>query len=160
MPDAAGVKVCWVSVKPCAVLPLVNSVGGLHRRLHRQRIKPDGGCWNFTPANYPARSSTFNVVRCKCPVVDGSSYIDTSCLLVMKSAFQHMIAWVLSVQDHAAVMDQQVWNFMKKNGASVGFHDRPTVAYRTRHATHYRLAGEAPPPEAIDRFDPHGERYQ
>ncbi len=96
----------------------------------------------------------------KCPVVDGSSYIDTSCLLVMKSAFQHMIAWVLSVQDHAAVMDQQVWNFMKKNGASVGFHDRPTVAYRTRHATHYRLAGEAPPPEAIDRFDPHGERYQ
>jgi hypothetical protein len=33
------------------------------------------------------------------------------------------------------------------------------VAYRTRHAVHYRLAGEEPPPEAIERRDMSGTRY-
>jgi hypothetical protein len=96
----------------------------------------------------------------KCPVVNGLPYIDTSCLLVMKSAFNHLIAWVLFRQDMAAELDQQVWVHLKSMGARLGFLDRPTVAYRTRHATHYRLHGETPPPDAIDRLDPHGEHYQ
>jgi glycosyl transferase family 2 len=96
----------------------------------------------------------------RCPVVNGEPYIDTSCLLVMKPAFQHMIAWVLSTQEIAAVMDQQVWKHMKGMGARLGFLDRPSVCYRTRHAAHYRIAGEEPPAEAISRFDLHGERYQ
>jgi Glycosyl transferase family 2 len=95
-----------------------------------------------------------------CPVVNGRPYIDTSCLLVMKPAFQHLIAWVLASQDIAAVADQAVWKHMQKMGARLGFLDRPSVAYRTRHASHYRLADEAPPPDAIDRRDLHGERYQ
>lgn len=96
----------------------------------------------------------------KCPTVNGRPYIDTSCLLVMKSAFAHLIAWVLPKQDVAAVADQEVWKHMQTMGARLGFLDRPTVCYRTRHATHYRLVGEAPPPAAIDRHDLHGERYQ
>jgi hypothetical protein len=96
----------------------------------------------------------------KCPVVNGRPLIDTSCLVVMKSVFQHLIAWVLSTQEVAAVMDQQVWKHLGTMGARLGFLDRPSVAYRTRHASHYRLAGETPPPDAIDRRDPHGERYQ
>jgi hypothetical protein len=96
----------------------------------------------------------------KCPVVNGRPYIDTSCLLVMKSAFQHMIAWVLTTQDVAAVADQRVWTHMRSMGARLGFLDRASVCYRTRHASHYRLIGEVPPPEAIDRVDLHGERYQ
>jgi hypothetical protein len=95
----------------------------------------------------------------KCPVVNGNPYIDTSCLLVMKSAFQHMIAWTLSTQEIAAVMDQEVWKHMQNNGARLGFLDRPSVCYRTRHASHYRLAGEAPPSDTIDRIDLHGEHY-
>ncbi|MDR3530383.1 MAG: glycosyltransferase [Rhodopila sp.] len=95
----------------------------------------------------------------KCQTVNGGPYIDTSCLLVMKSAFQHMIAWVLFPQDVAAVMDQKVWIHMGKAGAHLGFLDRPTVCYRTRHASHYRLIGETPPADAIDRIDPHGEHY-
>lgn len=95
----------------------------------------------------------------KCPVVDGRTHIDTSCLLVMKPAFRHMIAWVLMPQDVAGMMDQMVWKHMLDLGARLGFLDRPTMAYRTRHASHYALAGEAAPPEAVNRFDMHGERY-
>ncbi|MDB5398031.1 MAG: hypothetical protein QOD93_3764 [Acetobacteraceae bacterium] len=96
----------------------------------------------------------------KCPTVNGQPYVDTSCLLVMKPAFQHMIAWVLFGQDVAAVMDQHVWGHMKAMGARLGFLDKATVAYRTRHASHYRLIGETPPVDAIDRIDLHGERYR
>lgn len=95
----------------------------------------------------------------KCPVVDGRQHIDTSCLLVLKRAFPHMLTWVLLPQDVAAVMDQFVWKHMLDQGARLGFLDRATVAYRTRHAAHYNLAGEAAPPEAIVRSDVHGENY-
>lgn len=96
----------------------------------------------------------------KCPTVNGQPHIDTSCLLVMKPAFHHLIAWVLYGQDLAAEMDQQVWGHMKRADVRLGFLDRATVAYRTRHASHYRLIGEVPPADAIDRVDLHGERYQ
>jgi hypothetical protein len=78
----------------------------------------------------------------------------------MRSAFEHLIAWVLSAQEVAAVSDQEVWRHMHKMGARLGFLDRPSVCYRTRHATHYRLVGEQPPADAIDRADAHGARYQ
>jgi hypothetical protein len=96
----------------------------------------------------------------KCPTVNGNPYIDTSCLLVMKSAFQHMIAWVLFPQDVAAEMDQHVWRHMRQLGARLGFLDRATMSYRTRHASHYRLIGESPPEASIDRRDLHGEHYR
>ena len=96
----------------------------------------------------------------KCPVVNGRAYIDTSCLLVAKPAFSHLIAWVLQTQDTAALMDQAVWRHLQTHGARLGFLDRPSVCYRTRHASHYRLFGQTPPPDAIDRPDPHGERYR
>src|ERR1700692_1413869 len=38
----------------------------------------------------------------KCPTVDGQAYVDTSCLLVFRPAFRHLIAWVLQGQDAAA----------------------------------------------------------
>jgi hypothetical protein len=96
----------------------------------------------------------------QCPTVNGNPYIDTSCLLVMKSAFQHMIAWVLSGQEMAAVTDQQLWGHMRRAGARLGFLDKATVSYRTRHASHYRMIGETPPADAIDRTDLHGEHYR
>ena len=95
----------------------------------------------------------------KCPTVNGRPYIDTSCLLVMKPAFQHLIAWILMPQDVAAETDQHVWAHMQRMGVRLGFLDRAPVSYRTRHASHYRLIGEAPPADAIDRRDLHGEHY-
>ncbi len=95
----------------------------------------------------------------KCTTVDGRAFVDTNCMLVMRRAFRHMLAWTLLTQDVAAVMDQFVWKHMQDGGARMGFVDRPTVAYRTRHATHYEQAGEAPPAQAVNRVDMHGERY-
>jgi glycosyltransferase involved in cell wall biosynthesis len=95
----------------------------------------------------------------KCPTVDGRTHIDTSCLLVMRPAFQHMIAWVLMPQEVSAMMDQLVWKHMLDLGARLGFLDRPTMAYRTRHASHYNLMGEPAPAEAVNRTDLHGGRY-
>jgi glycosyltransferase involved in cell wall biosynthesis len=96
----------------------------------------------------------------KCRHVNGRPHIDTSCLLVMKPAFPHLIAWVLFPQDVAAVADNRVWQHMKAAGVRLGFLDQPTLSYRTRHAVHYQMAGEAIPAEAVTRADPHGERYQ
>ena len=96
----------------------------------------------------------------RCPIVNARPYVDTSCLLVLKPAFPHMVAWVLQRQDIAAEVDQHVWNQMRMSGARLGYLDRPSVCYRTRHAAHYRLAGETPPQGTIDRNDPHGERYR
>jgi len=95
----------------------------------------------------------------KCPHVDGRRYIDTNCLLVRKTAFPHLVAWALAPQEVAATGDQFLWKHMLRQGARFGFLDRPTVAYRTRHAVHYRIAREPVPDDAITRVDTHGERY-
>jgi hypothetical protein len=95
----------------------------------------------------------------RCPHVDGVKFIDTNCLLVMKPAFRHLIAWVLWPQDVAAEGDQRLWRFLQGQNMRMGFLDAASVAYRTRHVVHYQLAGEEPPPEAITRTDLHGERY-
>jgi hypothetical protein len=96
----------------------------------------------------------------KCPHVNARPLIDTSCLLIMKSAFHQLITWVLHPQAAAGAVDQMVWRRMQQSGMRLGFLDRATVAYRSRHKVHYELAGETPPAEAIQRLDPHGERYQ
>jgi len=44
-------------------------------------------------------------------------------------------------------------------GARLGFLDRPSLAYRTRHAVHYQNAGEAPPSDAVTRVDIDGDHY-
>jgi hypothetical protein len=95
----------------------------------------------------------------KCPTVDGRHFIDTNCLFVLRPAFPHLIAWAAQPLSEAAVSDQRVWQHMAASGIRLGFRDRPTVAYRTRHAVHYAQAGEAPPHGAVNRTDHHGERY-
>jgi hypothetical protein len=95
----------------------------------------------------------------RCPIVNANPYIDTNCLLVMRSAFQHLITWTMLGQHAAIVANQAVWQQMQAAHARLGFLDRPSVCYRTRHATHYRMAGENPPPEAFDRASNDGDGY-
>ena len=96
----------------------------------------------------------------KCQTVDGINFIDTSCLMVFKPAFRHLVAWALQGQDTAAETDQFLWKMIRDSGARMAFVDRPTVAYRTRHQVHYEMAREAPPPGTLMRTDLHGDRYQ
>lgn len=96
----------------------------------------------------------------KCPIVNGKEYIDTNCLMILKPAFQFIITWGMAGQEQAAVTNQALWAQMRDAGARLGFLNRPTVCYRTRHASHYRMAGETPPPDAFDRLDDHGALYR
>ena len=96
----------------------------------------------------------------KCQTVDGAKFVDTSCLLVFKSAFQHLIAWSLQSQHLAAEADQAIWRLLRDSGVRMAFVDRPSVAYRTRHQVHYQQANESFPANAIVRTDLHGDRYQ
>jgi hypothetical protein len=96
----------------------------------------------------------------KCPTVTGEQFIDTNCLIVLRPAFQHLIAWVLDGQETAAETDQFLWRMLKAAGVPMAFVDRASVAYRTRHQVHYDQASEAFPPGSIVRTDLHGERYQ
>jgi hypothetical protein len=95
----------------------------------------------------------------RCAQLNARPYVDTNCLLIMRSAFQHLIGWVLFPQSVAADADNRLWTHMRINGARLGFLDKPTVAYRTRHTVHYRLAGEAPPRGAVVRADLSGQNY-
>jgi len=96
----------------------------------------------------------------KCPTVDGTNYIDTSCLLVLRPAFRHLVAWVLQGQGTAAETDQFLWRLLRDTGTRMGFVDRPTVAYRTRHQVHYDQAREPSPRGTVLRTDLHGDHYQ
>jgi hypothetical protein len=79
----------------------------------------------------------------KCPTVDGRNYIDTSCLMVFRPAFRHLVAWVLQGEDTVAETDQFLWRQLRDAGERMAFVDRPTVAFRTRHQVHYDQAWEA-----------------
>lgn len=94
----------------------------------------------------------------RCPHVDGG-LIDTNCLLVLRPAFPHLIAWVLTEREQAGVTDQAVWHHLQAQGMRTGFLNRASVAYRTRHRVHYQIAGETPPADAIDRTDMDGDNY-
>ena len=96
----------------------------------------------------------------RCPHVSGMERIDTSGLMVFRPAFAHLVAWVLQPQQIAAEVDQTLWTFLHQRGVSGGFLDRPSLAYRTRHAVHYLAAGETPPEGTIRRTDLHGAHYQ
>ncbi len=63
----------------------------------------------------------------KCPQVNGRPYIDTSCLLVMRPAFEHLIAWVLSPQSQAATADNRLWQHMRRMGVRLGFQRQSHV---------------------------------
>ena len=78
----------------------------------------------------------------KCPTVDGRNYIDTSCLMVFRPAFRHLVAWVLQGEDTVAETDQFLWRQLREAGERMAFVDRPTVAFRTRHQVHYDQAWE------------------
>lgn len=96
----------------------------------------------------------------RCPHVDGVALIDTSCLVVMRSAFQHLTAWCLGSDEEMGVSDQVVWRYLRQMKVRTGFVDQATVAYRTRHKIHYEMAGEMPPPETVRRADTRGGRYE
>ena len=83
----------------------------------------------------------------------GGGYIDLSCLLVMRPAFQHLIAWVLQTPDRATRPINTLRSTFR------GFRRADSVRRSSdRHARQTRIVnitkwrGRAPPPDFSLRF--------
>ncbi len=79
---------------------------------------------------------------------DGDEASDTSCLMLMREAFHLLPVWALMPKALSPVCDRVFWTAMRCSNLSRAHLDRPTVAFRTQYALHYRLRGEAAPPDA------------
>lgn len=76
---------------------------------------------------------------------DGVSHIDTSCMLLTRSAFGLLGFWTLLPRKFAPLGDRLFWAKVKNAGHTIALTRLPTVCYRTAYTDHYTLCGEAPP---------------
>ena len=81
----------------------------------------------------------------KCIEVDGKNFVDTSCILLTRKAFNIIQVWWMMSPKFHAIDDRVVWAYIKKRNLSVVHSAKPTVAYRTAFVNHYRNFGEEPP---------------
>ena len=81
-----------------------------------------------------------------CYMTDGSSFVDTSCMLLMREAFGLIANWCL-MPDYAQIISDRVFLFQAKAaGIGVDHTGEPTVYYRCGKAGIYHHFGETPPP--------------
>ena len=77
-----------------------------------------------------------------CPISHPDSFIDTSCYLFTKSAFQIATAWSFIPPQYHALDDRMILFFLKNNQYQIAFSNAITVAYRTKHPGDYAYFGE------------------
>jgi hypothetical protein len=80
----------------------------------------------------------------KCPAVDGQHRISPSCLLLLRPAFAHLIAWVLQGQNTEADAGLDLWRRLQSSGSRMAFVDRPSVAHRVHGSGSGDVARAAP----------------
>jgi hypothetical protein len=81
----------------------------------------------------------------KCFEVDGKKFVDTSCLMLTRRAFDIIQAWWLMPPKYHAIDDRVVWSQIRKSNLRTIHSGNPTLAYRTAFSNHYRKFGEEPP---------------
>ena len=82
------------------------------------------------------------------PTDDGKTFIDTSCMLIMRAGFPLLANWCL-MPDYAHVISDRVFlHLAKAVGTIFGHSGEPTVYYRCSKTDAYDMMGEAPPPGA------------
>jgi hypothetical protein len=83
-----------------------------------------------------------------CRTSDGETFVDTSCMLIMRSAFGLLANWAL-MPDYAHVISDRVFLYLAKvAGTTFGHSPEPTLYYRCGKSDSYDLVGETPPPGA------------
>ena len=80
----------------------------------------------------------------KCPAVDGQNQMSPSCLLVLRPAFAHLLAWVLQREDTEADAGIDLWRRLRDSGARMAFVDRPSVAHQVQGWSSGDIAGGGP----------------
>jgi glycosyltransferase involved in cell wall biosynthesis len=75
-------------------------------------------------------------------------HVDTSCFLLHRSAFRCISLWSDMPKPLGPICDRVFLAGIRKMNLRVAHSDRPTVAFRSQYAAHYRAAGREPPPGA------------
>ncbi|MGE4218810.1 MAG: glycosyltransferase family 2 protein [Alphaproteobacteria bacterium] len=79
---------------------------------------------------------------------DGDRMADTNCVLLTREAFRLLPVWALMPKQLSPVCDRVFWTAVRRSNLSRAHLDRPSVAFRTQYAQHYRQRGEAAPDNA------------
>jgi glycosyltransferase involved in cell wall biosynthesis len=80
-----------------------------------------------------------------CHVTDGTSFVDTSCMLLMREAFGLIANWCL-MPDWAQIISDRVFlYYARAAGIKMAHSGKPTVYYRCGKAGIYHDLGEVPP---------------
>lgn len=85
-------------------------------------------------------------VMAKCRSTDGVSFVDTSCMLLMRPAFKLIANWSLIPAYAQVISDRAFLALAKVSGITMAHSDRPTVCYRCGKVGIYHELGEVPPP--------------
>lgn len=80
-----------------------------------------------------------------CPTSDGTRFVDTSCMLIMRPAFGVLANWCLMPSYAHAVSDRAFFRLAKAAGATFAHSPEPTVYYRCKRSDAYEMMGEPPP---------------
>lgn len=89
----------------------------------------------------------------RCHMTDGTSFVDTSCMLLMRQAFGLIANWCL-MPDYAQIISDRVFLFQARAaGVAMAHSDKATVHYRCGKAGNYHHFGETPPAGAEPRPD-------
>lgn len=76
---------------------------------------------------------------------DGVSHIDTSCMLLIRPAFELLAFWALIPRNLATLGDRLFWAKAKNAGYAITLTRLPTLCYRSAYVDHYTVCGETPP---------------
>jgi hypothetical protein len=79
---------------------------------------------------------------------DGRNHVDTSCLCLLRPAFDVLPLWAMMPRQLGPACDRVIWGAIRARRYASAHHPEPTVAFRTQYAIHYKNLGEPPPPGA------------
>jgi hypothetical protein len=83
-----------------------------------------------------------------CAMCDGTTFIDTSCMLIMRPAFGVLANWCL-IPPYAHVVSDRAFLYLARAAGTTFAHSpEPTLHYRCKRSDAYLRMGESPPPEA------------
>jgi len=85
-----------------------------------------------------------------CPNTNPDLFIDTNCMMFMRSAFPLLAQWVLMPSYGHVIGDRIMYHAVRQSGVRRAHSENPTVFYRCSKAGIYRVLGEPIPPGVVE----------
>lgn len=84
-----------------------------------------------------------------CPETDGTSFADTSTMLITREAFGVIPTWFLMEPKYHPIGDRMIWSYITDEGISHAHSGLMTLHYRTAWRFHYEHFGLEPPIQGL-----------